>query len=172
MKMSEYVMNQDEKRTICYFTYEMVNLKNIKGCYNYSDYDWELTGNDKESNETCLFKSGVAADVDKRVQALINKWRFNVRGIICAVECENNKIAKALEKSIRIDKEGVIRNQKIDENLSFADGTNLGNHLIEGWSRNAYSEWFVLYNKSEVNEIIDNMKLCGKELTEYTDLIL
>ena len=160
--------NQDEKRTICYFTYEIVNLKNVKGSYDYS-----LEIANKEMNQTCLFKSGVAADVEKRVvKALLNKWRYNIGAIIFAVECKNSKDAKALEKSIRFQKETVNRKQIIDETISFDDGTVLGNQLVEGWSRNAYSEWFILKSKSEVEEIINNMKLCGEEIKGWTDYIV
>ena len=106
------------------------------------------------------------------VKALLNKWRYNIGAIIFAVECKNSKVAKALEKSIRFQKETVNRKQIIDETISFDDGTVLGNQLVEGWSRNAYSEWFILKSKSEVEEIINNMKLCGEEIKGWTDYIV
>ena len=160
-------MNQDEKKTKIYLLYEKVKFKNTAGTYNY---DWDTTNN--EYDEMCLYKIGRTSDINERVIAsLWRKWKYNVDRVICAADCENSKITKALEKSILKSVDIVNRNSISDETITL-NGNLLGNQDIEGVTRNGYKEWFVVYSKEELDNIINKIKSAGTLLREWNDYIV
>ena len=116
----------------------------------------------------CLFKIGVGADVGVRIDALKNKWRYNIKTVIFAIECENSQQAKQLEDNIKKSVSLLKRKQVINETIMNEENEVIGNIQIDDWTRNAYTEWFTLNNEKELNEIIKTMKLASKiELKEW-----
>ena len=153
-------LNQDEKRIQVYLTCELVNFNNTLGYYNLFE--------DNNIEVCCLFKIGVGADVGVRIDALKNKWRYNIKTVIFAVECENSQQAKQLEDNIKKSVSLLKRKQVINETIMNEENEVIGNIQIDDWTRNAYTEWFTLNNEKELNEIIKTMKLASKiELKEW-----
>ena len=160
-------MNQDEKRTKIYLLYERVNFKNTAGTY---DCYWDTTT--KNNNEMCLYKIGRTSDISERVNAsLWKKWKYNVYQVICAADCANSKITKALEKSILKSVDIVNRSSISDETITL-NGNLLGNQDIEGVTRNGATEWFVVYSKEELDNIINKVQSAGTVLNEWNDYIV
>ena len=160
-------MNQDEKRTKIYLIYEKVKFKNTAGTY---DFYWDNTN--KENDEMCLYKIGRTFDINERVRkALLDKWKYNVERVICAVDCASSKITLALEKMILNSVDIVDRNSISNETITL-NGNVLGNQDIKGVTRNGATEWFVVYSKEELYNIINKVKLAGTLLNEWNDYIV
>ena len=160
-------MNQDEKRNKIYLIYEIVKFKNTAGTYNCY---WDTTN--KEDDEMCLYKIGRTSDINERViKALFNKWKYNVDRVICAADCANSKITSSIEKSILKSVDIVNRSSISDETITL-NGNLLGNQDIEGVTRNGYKEWFVVYSKEELDNIINKIKSAGTLLREWNDYIV
>ena len=147
-------LNQDEKRKQVYSTYELVNINNTRGYYNFFE--------DNNTEVCCLFKIGVGAEVGTRIDALKNKWKYNIKEVIFAVECENSQQAKQLEDNIKKSVSLLKRKQVVDEIIMNEEDEVIGNIQINDWTRNAYTEWFTLNNEKELNEIIKTMKLASR----------